>query len=78
MAENKVINILLKLRGKGFSDVEIKSWATMIPAKTWNVENVPNELGDVTMEIFIPTAKDVTSFLLGAYSEMWEERDELK
>lgn len=78
MAENEIINISLKLRGKGVPHVEIKSWATMIPAKTWNVENVPNELGDVIMELLMSIVEDVTWFLLGAYREMWDERDELK
>lgn len=44
-----------------------------MPAKRWKVENVPNELGDLALELSRPSVESVTWFLLDAYGKMWEE-----
>lgn len=39
---------------------------------------MPNELGDLVIELFRPNVEVAIWFLLDAYGKMWEERDELK
>lgn len=49
-----------------------------MPAKRWKVQNVPNELGGLAIELFRLNVEDVIWFLLDAYGKMWEVRDELE
>lgn len=49
-----------------------------MPANRWKVEDAPNEIGDLPMELSRPSVENVTWFLLDVYGKMWEERGELK
>ena len=50
----------------------------LFPAVVCKVENVPDELGDLSKAISEQNVKGTTWLLHAIYNKMWEERDKLR
>ena len=68
-------NLIGNWRKGDLCNVVEQSVGTMSSILMWEVEYVPNELGNLAKEISKLSAEGATWFLLNAYSKIWEEKN---
>ena len=69
----KTTKFVLDTEKKGSWLCTGRNLATLLPAVRWEVENIPNESGDLVKEISTQSDEGATQYFPVAKSKIWEE-----